>query len=454
LARLFAGINQGAVLPQIRPFAGVHFSKSLGPDLSALIAPPFDVLDEKSKASLQARHPNNIVTIDLPYLPPKAVGPDEVYAKANTTLQSWLSAGILQRFPRPAIYPYMQSFDHNGRMYHRRGFFCAVKISPFREGHVVPHEKTYREAIEDRLKLMRATQTQMSPIFGLYSDTRHEVTKLLYENLGRPEFTGTLDGVKNDLWTIHDTDIERQLIDFLGRKPIYIADGHHRYTTALTYLQELEKQNGGPLPVNHPANYCMFVLVGMQDDGLLILPTHRLIGNVEAFNIQAFTAAIAANFDVVESTVAPEKVAEYADIFLPKQPAHTFGLYDGRSKKLYQLTCKNQDLLRDLEPNLSDASRRLDVAILQRYLLDEIVTPNFAGGKEITKQYTADASEVVGKTDGVKSQIAFLLKSTPLGALEQLGQHKETMPQKSTYFYPKLATGMVLRVLSESGTPL
>jgi uncharacterized protein (DUF1015 family) len=435
-------------LPQIRPFAGVHFSKSLGSDLSALIAPPFDVLDEKSKTALQSKHPNNIVTIDLPYLPPKAVGPDEVYARANTTLQAWLSANILQKFPRPAIYPYTQSFDHNGRMYHRRGFFCTVKISAFGEGHVVPHEKTHREAIEDRLKLMRATKAQLSPIFGLYSDSRHEVTNRVYENLLRPEFTATLEGVQNDLWSIHDTDIERQVIDFIGRKPVYIADGHHRYTTALTYLQELEKQNGGPLPVGHPANYCMFVLVGLQDDGLLILPTHRLIGNVEAFNIEAFTAAVAPNFDVTESTIAPEKVAEYVDIFLPKQPAHTFGLYDGRSKKLYQLSCKNQDMLRPLEPNLSDASRRLDVAILQRYLLDEVVQPNFAdAGKEITKQYTADAREIVAKTDGVKTQIAFLLKSTPLGALEQLGQYNEVMPQKSTYFYPKLATGLVINPL-------
>ena len=425
----------------------MHFSKSLGPDLSALIAPPFDVLDENSKAVLQAKHPNNIVTVDLPYLPPKAVGPDEVYARANSTLQSWLSAGILQKFARPSIYPYTQSFGHHGRIYHRRGFFCAVKISPFGEGHVVPHEKTYREAIEDRLKLMRATNAQMSPIFGLYSDTRHEMTNLLYKNLSRPEYTATLNGVKNDLWSVHDTDIERQVIDFIGLKPIYIADGHHRYTTALTYLAELEKQSGGPLTPNHPANYCMFALIGMQDDGLLILPTHRLIGNVEAFNIDAFTAAVKPNFDVVESAVPPHQVAEYVDIFLPKQPAHTFGLYDGRTKKLYQLTCKNQDVLRTLEPTLSDASRRLDVAILQRYLLDEVMQPSFAGGKEITKQYTADATEIVTKTDGTKSQIAFLLKSTPLGALEQLGQYKEVMPQKSTYFYPKLATGMVINVL-------
>jgi uncharacterized protein (DUF1015 family) len=182
----------------------------------------------------------------------------------------------------------------------------------------------------------------------------------------------------------------------------------------------------------------------MQDDGLLILPTHRLIGNVESFNIEKFKKAVAGVFDVVESMVRPEEVSEYVDVFLPKQPAHTFGLYDGRSKKLYQLSCKNPDVLRDLEPTLSDASRRLDVAILQRYLLDEIIAPNFSSGKEITKQYTAESTDIVYKTDGVKSQIALLLKSTPLGALEALGQHKEVMPQKSTYFFPKLATGMVI----------
>jgi uncharacterized protein (DUF1015 family) len=319
-----------------------------------------------------------------------------------------------------------------------------VRISPFGEGKVVPHEKTYREAIEDRLKLMRATRMQMSPIFGLYSDSRHELTTLMYKNLGRPEYTATLDGVKNDLWTLHDADVERQMIDFLSNKPIFIADGHHRYTTALTYLQELEAKNGGPLPPHHPANYCMFVLVGMQDDGLLILPTHRLIGNVEAFNIEAFKAAVDGNFTVTETTVSPDKVADYVDLTLAKAPAHTFGLYDGRSKKLYQMDCKNPDVLKALEPNLSEASRRLDVAILQRYLLDEIIQPNFAGGNQITKQYTAESTQIIEKTDGVKSQIALLLKSTPLNALEQLGQHNEVMPQKSTYFFPKLATGMVM----------
>jgi uncharacterized protein (DUF1015 family) len=431
-------------LPQIRPFAGIQFAKHLGPDVSALVAPPFDVLDETSKAVLQAKHPNNIVTVDLPYLPPKAVGPDEVYDRADVTLQSWMSAGILVKNSRQAFYPYVQTYDHHGRTVHRRGFFCTVRISPFGEGNIIPHEMTYRESIEDRLKLMRATGAQLSPIFGLYSDTRHEVANLLFKTSGRPQFTATLDGVKNDLWVEHDAEVERQVIDFVGRKPIYIADGHHRYTTAVAYLQELETKNGGPLAVTHPANYCMFVLVGMQDDGLLIHPTHRLIGNVPGFNIESFAAAVEGVFTVTPVNIAPEKVADYVDVALTTRAAHTFGLYDGLTHQLYELACVNPDVLARLEPDVSDARRRLDVAILQRYVLEEVMAPLFAGGGELTKAYTAKAAEIVPRTDGVKHQVAFALKSTPLGALEMLGQHQELMPQKSTYFYPKLTTGLVI----------
>jgi uncharacterized protein (DUF1015 family) len=289
---------------------------------------------------------------------------------------------------------------------------------------------------------------QLSPIFGLFSDPRNEVTRLLYHNLSRPEVSGTLDGVKHDMWSVIDAELENQVVDIMGTKPVYIADGHHRYTTALQYQKEAEEQNGGkPLPANHPANWVMFVLVGMQDDGLIILPTHRLIGGLPGFHIDTFRDAVRPNFDVTETPLVPEHVDEFINNVLPSQPAHTMGLYDGRTKKLYQLTLKNVDVLKPLEPDHSDAWRRLDVAILQRYLLDEVLQPRFAGGKELTKGYTADPHEVAPKVDGKQYQIALLLKSTPLGALEQLAQHGEVMPQKSTFFYPKLATGMIMNPL-------
>lgn len=434
-------------MAHISQFAAIRYARRPGLEMSNLIAPPFDVLDENAKAALRAKHPNNIVTIDLPHLPPKTVGPARAYGEANITLQAWLNSGILIQDIRPALYPYMQSFLHNGRTLHRRGFFCLVRLAPFGQGQVVPHEKTYAGAIEDRLALMRATGTQMSPIFGLYTDRSHEVTNLLYHDLGRPELSGTFDGVKHDLWSVANSEVENRVIDFLGTRPIYIADGHHRYTTALQYQKEMEEQNGGPLPTHHPANWCMFVLVALQDDGMLILPTHRLIGGLKWFDIEAFKAAIGTNFDVTPTPLTPEQVHSFAEDVLPKQPPHTFGLYDGKTSKLYQLRLKNPDILKPLEPNQSDAWRRLDVAILQRYLLDEILQPHFAEGGELTKGYVSDAKQITPQTAGGSYQIALIVQPTPLHALEELGRHGETMPPKSTYFYPKLATGMAINPL-------
>jgi uncharacterized protein (DUF1015 family) len=432
-------------LATIRPFSAIRYGKQFT-DVASVIAPPYDVLDEAQKQALQARHPNNIVTVDLPWMPPKTVGPDDAYEKSNLTLQAWLRAGIVEKDRRPALYPYAQTYEYGGKTFHRRGFICLVKLTPFGED-IIPHEKTYKGPIEDRMKLMRATRMQLSPIFGLFSDPRGQVNSLLYKNVGKPMQSGTLEGVQNDLWAVPDADVENQVIDLMRNKHIYIADGHHRYTTALQYQQDEIARNGGkPLPVKHPANYCMFVLVGMQDDGLLILPTHRLIGGMEGFNMQIFTANVREHFDIEESSMRPE---QFDDVMLPnaKRTEHEFGLYDGTTRKFYLLKLKKPDLLKEYEPNQSAAWRDLDVAILQRYLFDEVLQPEFAGKDGLTRGYTANPTEVGRQVNGKQYQIALMLHPTPLNALEELGKVGEVMPQKSTYFYPKLATGMVINPL-------
>ena len=433
-------------MASIRPFAGVRYSRNKGFDFSDVIAPPYDVLDEAGKAELQRRDPHNIVTVDWPYPKQKVAGPDEVYTGADITLRSWVAAGVVEKDKRPAFYPYSQSYEHHGRMFHRRGFIALVKLSAFGEGDVVPHEKTYAGAIEDRMKLMRATGMQLSPIFGLFSDGKNEVTGMLYSGLGRPEVSANLQGVRHDLWSVGDAETESKVIDWMKGRPVYIADGHHRYTTALQYKKEMEAANGGPLPPAHPANWCMFVLVGMQDPGLLILPTHRLIGGIGSFDVAAFSKALGDSAEVTSAAIGGEPAA-MAEHLVNTLPAHSFGLYDGRHKTLYTVRLKNLDVLKNLEPGQSDAWRHLDVAILQRYLLDEVIAPRFAAGKEVAKGYTAHAREVPAMVDGERYQIGLLLRSTPLHALEELGKTGEVMPQKSTYFYPKLATGLVMNPL-------
>jgi uncharacterized protein (DUF1015 family) len=434
-------------LAQIRPFTAIRYSRSNGYNFSELIAPPYDVLDEKGKEALQGQHPNNIVTVDLPHLPAKTVGPDSAYTEAAATLELWIGDGVLKRDAKPAIYPYAQTYTHSGRTFHRRGFIALVRLSPFGQGNVVPHEKTYDDAIMDRLKLTRATRMQLSPIFGLFSDPRSQVNGLLYKGLGKPEMSAEFGGVRNDLWTVIDSETENAVIDLMNARPVYIADGHHRYTMALQYQKEMTEKNGGPLPPNHPANFCMFVLVPMQDDGLLILPTHRIISGLTAYSFAALKQALAPVANVTDLNIPESDLPHYIDVTLPKQAAATFGLFDGKTRKTHQITFLNSDVLKDLEPNRSPAWRQLDVAILQRYLLDEVLKKRFAGGVDPGKAYTADSKAVAGMTDGVKYQMAILLKSTPLHALEELGKTNEVMPQKSTYFYPKLATGMTLNAM-------
>ncbi len=237
-------------MSQVRPFAAVRYARNKGFDFSNLVAPPYDVLEDSAKAALQAKHPNNIVTVDLPHLPAKTVGPDEAYAGAAVTLQAWVAAGILQKDAKAAFYPYAQTYQYGGRSFHRRGFLALVRLSPFGQGQVVPHEKTYPDAIHDRLKLCRATRMQLSPIFGLFSDPRGQVTSALYRNLARPEISATLGDVQNDLWSVNDSEAENTVIDFFATRPIYIADGHHRYTMALQYQKEMTENPAaaGPQP--------------------------------------------------------------------------------------------------------------------------------------------------------------------------------------------------------------
>ena len=310
-------------MAQVRPFAGIHYAREKQLDASRLIAPPYDVLDESGKLALQAASPFNIVSIDLPQVPPTDAGADSVYEKANVTLRSWLAEGILKRDTRAALYPYMQTYEHGERTFHRRGLVALVKLAPFEAGDVVPHEKTHKGPIEDRLKLMRATGVQLSPVFGLYNDSRNEVTNLLYRNTGKPIVSGELDGVRNDLWAVTEADVVNKVTDLLRQRPVYIADGHHRYTTALQYQKEAQARAGvAALPPNDPANWCMFVLVGMQDPGLLILPTHRLVGGLEKFDIGTFRKAIAAHAEVTESPTGADQIAGFVQGLNTAAPRH------------------------------------------------------------------------------------------------------------------------------------
>lgn len=433
-------------MAQIRPFAGIRYSAAAGADESDFIAPPYDVLDAAGKAKLLAKSPFNVVAIDLPHVPPKQLGPPEAYANAAATMKQWLDSGVLTKSGRRATYAYEQSFELDGQQHRRRGIIVLVKLTPFGVD-VIPHEKTYAGPIEDRLRLMHTTGCQLSPVFGLFMDRGDGITSKIFASVSKPSVVATLDGVTNHLWEIIDATLEDELQIAFRDKKIYIADGHHRYTTALHYQRQMEEKNGGPLPPAHPANWCMFVLINGEAPGLRVLPTHRLVGGMEDWSLPGFVRHAEAHFEVTPTKHGQRDPAALA-AELSAFGAGAIGLYTKEGETLV-LKPLGPDHMRKLEPEKSDAWRSLDVAVTQRMIFDELLSKYFGQHDgTLHRGYTADAREAVAKVKGGEYELAILLQPTPVRALADLGDLGEVMPQKSTYFFPKLATGLVINPLT------
>ena len=428
-----------------------------------LVAPPYDVLSATDKANLLSRNPHNIVAIDLPHVPPKAAGPTEAYKAAGKTLHDWIASGILRQDAQPGLYPYQQIYRHDGITYRRRGLFCRVQLEEFGpQGTIHPHEQTFSGPKEDRLLLMRATAANLSPVFGLFDDAANDVTKTLFaaiENCS-PMATATLptqdgaDTVLSELWAVTDDTVITAVRQLLRHKHLYIADGHHRYSTCLTYRRELSGQAGGHLPPNHPANYALFVLIAMQDPGLIVLPTHRVVANLKGFSLTKFLAAAGFMLKALPIRFGKDQLADL-EKKLPGYGPHAMGIYDPHAQEAMVVLPTSADPLAQFpkDPQLADKSsawRQLDVAILQHLVFDKIVAPTFAQGTTLQWAFPHEAPEVAQLCDSGHFQAGFLLQPTPLAAVRELCTAGELMPQKSTFFYPKLATGMVLNLLDKS----
>ncbi|GMU21287.1 MAG: hypothetical protein AMXMBFR13_13800 [Phycisphaerae bacterium] len=425
---------------QIAPFRGLRYNtERFSSDLSALIAPPYDVLDASDKAALLRKHERNIVAVDLPHMPPKTAGPDEVYARAADLLNAWRGDGTLRTETRPVIYVYHQQYEVAGRSYVRRMFFARMRLEEFGAGTVFPHERTFGGPKEDRLKLMQATRCQLSAVFGLYSDPSGGVSALLNVPEDRPDATGEMDGVANRLWVLADESRIRELAERMAHLPLYIADGHHRYGTALTYRDQLNAT--AALPADHPARFVLVGFCAMEDPGCLILPTHRVISGLGGVRPDRILAALEEGVQmraVIESS-GPEQLlgsvtSDDIGIFL----AATDGMYLGRFT--------HREKLRQLSPDRSEAYRRLDLAYLHDYLIDQLLTGQALGGAAPTVQYTHSATEAIRMARD-SGGVAFMTRPCTMADLRAVSEANDLMPQKSTFFFPKLATGLVINPL-------
>jgi len=439
-------------MPKIQPIDAVTYAAAAredGADISRLIAPPYDVLDETSKAGLLARDADNIVAVDLPHLPAKTVGPDATYEAAGQRYRQWLEQGVLGQRERRAVYVYQQTYTVNERQFQRRGLIANVQVQAFGkskdgQGGIHPHEQTFSGPKEDRLKLMRATGTQLSPIFGLYSDVEDAVGPMLERGIAGREasFKGTTknDGVLHEVWSLESGEAYEALLAHLSTADIFIADGHHRYNTALNYRNELAAK--GDLPADHPANRCMFVLVSMQDPGMIVLPTHRVFGGMANFTLERLISAAAGKLEVQR---VEGRSLEALEKMLRSTGPHAMGLVTRDAMAV--ATTVDADPLKASHGQMSAAWRQLDVAVLQHLIVEGICQPTFGEGGEVTWKFPHSLDEVKKQIAG-DGQLAVVLQPTPLESVRLVSEAGELMPQKSTFFYPKLATGLVINPLA------
>jgi uncharacterized protein (DUF1015 family) len=449
-------------MPNVFPFRAVQFQSGKG-DLSNLVAPPYDVLDHMSKGKLLAKDAHNVVAVDLPHTPAKELGPPEAYDAAGRTYRNWLASGALSRGAAPSLFAYRQTFQSSGKTCQRSGMACTVEtlaFGPRDGGGILPHEETFSGPKEDRFALMKATRSQLSPIFGLHADEQGAATALLHRVMNSRGADATAemgDGVKHEVWTITDAPTIKAYQDALLGQDVFIADGHHRYTTGLNYLKHLESQ--GAVGADHPARRCMIVLVGMSDPGLVIWPTHRVLGGMKGYSIEAFINA-SAGLLKVQPAGTDLKLLEGKMHDAAKTQANVLGLYDFKSGACYLATPDPKDPLKDRFKDKPQAWRDLDVALIQYVVVEQICQPKLNGGEAVKWAFPHTIEEVVqigrgmetgaggGKVFGsTGAQLAVIVRPTPLQAVRDIGRANQLMPQKSTFFFPKLATGLFIHPL-------
>lgn len=429
----------------IIPFIGLRYNNSKIANLASVMTPPYDIIDEKSQARYYAESPVNSIRLELGLVFPDDDEKNNRYSRAKKYLDRWMEDETLLSEAKPALYVYQQEFPGAKGSIIRNGFICGLKLEDYSEGSVLPHEETLSKPKADRLKLMNATQCNFSSIFGLYSDPERLVDSTLREAIqGREPDVDIVDeaGESHRLWLVTDDTALQTVSANLQEKQIFIADGHHRYETALEYSKQMHESG------HKGYDYVMTTLVNLYDEGLVVLPTHRVVRNINNLDLEGLKSALTEVFEVEEFDLSIGLSGFMNELGNRGKKKHVVGLYT-QERALYLLTIKNMNQAKSLMPKeMSDSWKKLDVA-----LVDNLVLSRQLGIKETDRKnrdnlsYTRDEDWAVARVNDGSHQLALLLNPTKVEEVVAVAQAGDKMPQKSTYFYPKLLTGMVINPL-------
>jgi uncharacterized protein (DUF1015 family) len=421
-------------MADVRPLQTLRYDPSVVGSLQSVISPPYDVIDDELRAQLAGQSPHNVVEIDLPRDPQGG----DPYAHARTVMDGWLERGALVREDEPAIWALRQGYTApDGSQRVRTGFFARVRVEDYGAGRIRPHERTHPGPKEDRLRLTRATQANLSPIFSLFSDPDGLATEALARMTEGDAFAVVDDheGTRNTLWRISDPDQIAALEGPLSNAELLIADGHHRYETARVYAQEI----GG----EGEHRYVLMFLCSLADDGLTVFPTHRLLTGLkdDRAKQEAIRDVLMRDFEIRE--IDASELEPPAD-----ENGVSFGYMDAFHRKPYRVTLKDQAIADRALEGMPTPYRQLDTAVLEALVLkgalgmteDDISHLN---GLNYSKslQHARESVES-GRVDA-----GFFMRGTPVEQVQEVAEAGESMPPKSTYFYPKIPTGLVFNLL-------
>jgi uncharacterized protein (DUF1015 family) len=420
-------------MAQVEPLRALHYNLVKTGGLQDVVAPPYDVIDAEQRAELERRSPYNVVRIDLP------TG-DDPYESAARTLSEWRDEQAVVRDEAPALWVLEQDYrGPDGQNRTRRGFLARVRVEDYGPGRIRPHERTHPGPKEDRLRLTRATKANLSPIFSLFSDPANTAWRALERTTQTAPWGEATDedGTVNRIWRATDPDTIAAVQEALSDAELLIADGHHRYETARTYAEEI----GG----EGEHRYVLMDLVALQDPGLTVFPTHRLVRGLTPEQQEALATAIRTDFEI-EELDDPERLAHLEPV--PGQVR--IGYIDSHLKRPLLLTLKDQAVADRALADHAEPYRRLDTAVLEALILkgalgmtdEDIDHLNGLG-------YARDGMHALNLIDSGEYDAAFMLPPIPVEQIQEVAAAGESMPPKSTYFFPKVPTGLLLNPLGE-----
>ncbi len=432
-------------MPTIEAFRGLRYDLGHVGSLSDVVAPPYDVIGPELQDELYKRHPANVIRLILNRQEPGDGDQSNRYMRAANFLKNWRKDGVLVTESDPAVYVYHTVFDYGGRSVTRRGFMARVRLERFGEGKIYPHEETMAGPKQDRLSLTQACKANLSQVFGLYPDPRSEAQELLEKSIvGKTPIEATDHlGVVHRLWPVTDMQAISKLAGQLGPKPIFIADGHHRYETACNYRDQLAA--GGSLPASHPANCVLMMCVGMSDPGMLVLPTHRLFRGLPAMTSAELIAKLGACFRTRVAGEGADLAQTVWDEIETSGEQGTIGFFTARDERwtVATITDAGRERMAEAAGEHSDDWRGLGVALLHRLVIDTLLA-----ARDLPKpRYVHLVEEVVESLESEEFSLAALVMPATVDHIRSISEHRERMPAKSTYFYPKLLSGLVINPL-------